>query len=183
MVKMLTLQIQRSLQGALRWRESAQGRTQVEGGPSALNGEGVVAATDGGDVLWVAQCQAEPQSSEKQDTTCWALESLLPCGNKDGSLEWLPSSRLFWTGFLPWALQKSISCRPFPGTSHAPSAKPEAHVQGYFGVWVKPSFTHPVISEPLERDPTRHHLSLAPLRHVFPARAPCAMAALRDLQL
>lgn len=67
----------------------------MEVGPPALLGEGVVAATDGGDGLWVAPCQAEPQSSEKQDTTCWALESLRPCGNKDGSLEWLPSSRLF----------------------------------------------------------------------------------------
>lgn len=160
---MLTIKIRSILKGLLGTRESAQGRTNVEGGPLPQAGvqPSLEAATDGGETLWVAPGRAGPHSSGKPDTTCWGMESLL-------SWYFAETKMAAWNGCLaagsfeyasfPELCKNQIPAGFFLAWAVRPAPMPEERVRWLSGVCVKPNFTIPVISKPLERDPTWCHL-------------------------
>lgn len=108
-------------------RESAQGRTNMEGAPLPQAGvqPSLEAATDGGEILWVAQGRAGPHSSGKPDTTCWGMESLLSCYSAETKMAaWngcLAAGSFEYASF-PELCKNQIPAGFFPGMGCAPCA-------------------------------------------------------------
>lgn len=136
------------------------------------------------EVLRVAKGRAAPQSTGKLETTFLGMESLLSCYCAETKMAaWngcLAASSRGYAPFLSFANIKLLTGF-FLAQAVSPVPMPEELTWGLFGVCMKPSFTNPVISKLLDRDPTWCRLMLALPRCAFPAHAPFVVAELCNL--
>lgn len=108
---------------------------------------------DGAGALWIAQGRGGPQAQDKARNTLGGTEHLLSCRNKDGSLKWLLASSSFENAYFPKLCKNPTIAGCFLAQAVIPVPMPKELMCCLFWVCVKPSFTNPVISKPLKRDP------------------------------